>query len=513
MKTTDDLFELIHTMDAHEKGYFKKYAQLHGSGTSNHLRLFDALNRQTEYDEAQLLKKFRGDKLSGNLAVAKYYLYELVLKSLRAYRENNSVLMQVNALIENTETLFMKGMYAQGMKMLNKCAELCSQIDEPVKLLEVQTWQRKFIGGMSAHNTEQDMDTSIRESQDTLARIEDYTTLRKLYYKTNWLIRKNMGLYQGHIQPTLHEIMSHVLVADETRAQGFHQKLTLYNIHNVYHYLRGDHESAYGYMVKIVDLWETHASIRAQNTELYIAGLNNYVNACIFTGKTDELKRQLDNVDRIAVHGLGQKAKLFENVSLWKINYGIMAGDARYLLTHTADMEEGLQRYEGRIHEARPLVINNAIALTYFFNGEMEKTLHKINTVLAMKKIDMRHDIQAGLRIVNLFVHYELGNEDMLEHTLRATKRYLESRDYLTEYSKLVMQGLNKIMAKSFTRERMAAIAEFREALEHYGATNTDPHFRNDVLNLAILTWAEAKLADGHFADAFAAVVARRNEK
>lgn len=494
MKASDDLFELIHAMDANEKGYFKKYAQLNGTPKSNHLLLFDAINKQTEYNEAQIIKKFKEYKLGNNLSSAKYYLTDLILRSLRAYRESNSMLMKLNALIENTETLFMKGLYTHGMKMLEKCMELSHQMDDHVKVLEVQIWQRKFISGMSAHNMEHEVDNSIEQSEETITHLSNYTTLRKLYYKSLWLIRKNMNVQHEDMDIAFKEIVSHPLVNDENLSDGFHQKLALYNIHNIYNYLVGNYEASYHSMVRIIDLWENHPMIREQNMDLYIAALNNYINACLVYNRPEELKKQLDNIEQIKVQGIGLKAKLFENVALWKLYYGVSSGDPDYLLNLIGELEEGMKTYEGRIHEARPLIINHSIAMIYFINEKYDLALQKTNELLDIKKIDMRKDIQATVRFCNLMIHYELGNEEMLEYAIRSVRRYFESQHSLTEFHKLLLSSFNKVIGKSDKKERKEAIQEFKEKIENFYTANKDKKAYLDLLDLTLMAWIDSKL-------------------
>lgn len=493
MKESDDLFDLIHSMDSHEKGYFKKYAQLHGSAAGNHLRLFDAINKQSEYNETQIIKKFKDEKMSGNLATAKYYLSDLIMRSLRAYRENNSALIKLNAYIENTETLFQKGLYSQGEKMLSKCLDLAEQMDDPIKTLEVHTWKRKFISGMSAHNMEKETNDSVVDSLKTIEKIKNYTVLRQLYYKAMGVIRRDMSMLSTTKENDFDGIIDHPLVVNPELVEGFNQKLTLYNIQYIYNYLNCNFEASYNNMLNIIELWENHPMIREQNMDTYIGGLNNYITACISYNKLEELKKQLDNVDRISVQGSGLKAKLFENVALWKLYYGIVSGNSEYLMSLTPEIEQGLIEHEGRMHESRPLIINNAMAMIYMVNCQYDKALHKINALLDMKKIDMRKDIQMGVRIVNIMVHFELGNEEMLEHTIRSTRRYLESREYLNDFSKLVLGYFNKIIGKDI-QQRLKLIEDFKNELEQYIQESQDKRKYVDFLVLGLLAWAESKL-------------------
>ncbi len=58
MKPSNDLFRLIKSLNKNEKGYFKKFVQLHSLGkNADYLLLFDEIDKQPdEYDEAKIVK-------------------------------------------------------------------------------------------------------------------------------------------------------------------------------------------------------------------------------------------------------------------------------------------------------------------------------------------------------------------------------------------------------------------------------------------------------------------------
>ena len=64
MKTNSDpLHQLIHSLSKGEKRSFKIYASRHVLGDeNNYVKLFDAIEKQKEYDEEALLKKFKNEK-------------------------------------------------------------------------------------------------------------------------------------------------------------------------------------------------------------------------------------------------------------------------------------------------------------------------------------------------------------------------------------------------------------------------------------------------------------------
>ena len=69
---------------------------------NNYLVLFDAIDRQSEYDEVKLLNKFRNEPFVKRFSIAKSRMYNAILKSLDAYHANSSVEAQLKRQLQYT---------------------------------------------------------------------------------------------------------------------------------------------------------------------------------------------------------------------------------------------------------------------------------------------------------------------------------------------------------------------------------------------------------------------------
>ncbi|MCB9336004.1 MAG: hypothetical protein H6586_07635, partial [Flavobacteriales bacterium] len=84
MKSKELLFELVHSLTKSEKRFVKLNAQMH-SGDKVYLKLMDAILKQNEYNEDELLGLFKNEKFVKQFSVAKNYLINFILKQLRQY--------------------------------------------------------------------------------------------------------------------------------------------------------------------------------------------------------------------------------------------------------------------------------------------------------------------------------------------------------------------------------------------------------------------------------------------
>src|SRR5687768_9956705 len=122
-RSTDILFQLIRSLEKAEKRHFKLYIKRSsGNEDLKIIRLFDAIDRQKEYDEPGLLKKLPGIT-KPRLANLKIHLYKQLLASLRLLKSADSLDLQLNEQFDYAHILYKKGLFHQSLRILERVKE------------------------------------------------------------------------------------------------------------------------------------------------------------------------------------------------------------------------------------------------------------------------------------------------------------------------------------------------------------------------------------------------------
>ena len=125
-KGSEDLYQLIHSLTAEEKGYFKKFAKRHTAQGKKYLELFDAVNAQKEFEEALLKKKFKG------YADMKIYLRHLITDALTLYMSHpENPVIHLAMLLSRAAILERKGLTKLAIQEIKKAMVLAQQNDQP----------------------------------------------------------------------------------------------------------------------------------------------------------------------------------------------------------------------------------------------------------------------------------------------------------------------------------------------------------------------------------------------
>ncbi|MCH5598466.1 hypothetical protein [Niabella ginsengisoli] len=93
-----------------------------GSESLKSIKLFDALDKMNEYDEAALLKKVPSVSKQ-QLSNTKALLYRQILSSLRVLKDEKNTDLHLHEMLDNARILYNKGLYHQTLKVLERIKE------------------------------------------------------------------------------------------------------------------------------------------------------------------------------------------------------------------------------------------------------------------------------------------------------------------------------------------------------------------------------------------------------
>jgi len=136
MAKNTDLFDLIQALNRSEKRNFKLEASKQ-QGEKNYVKLFDAIDRQSEYNEEKLLKKFKNEAFVKQFSSAKNYLYNLVLKSLMSFHNGKSIANRLKNEYARISLLHIKGLHEQCYKLLKKAKQDAYRIEDFRVLVDI----------------------------------------------------------------------------------------------------------------------------------------------------------------------------------------------------------------------------------------------------------------------------------------------------------------------------------------------------------------------------------------
>ncbi|HEY3251111.1 MAG TPA: hypothetical protein VGK25_08325, partial [Ignavibacteria bacterium] len=295
MRTSNDLFQLINSMNQTEKRYFKVYASKHIIGEkNNYVKLFEAIEKQTEYDEADIRKKFEGTKFIKQLSVAKNYLYNILLKSLHTYHSNNSAASKTDELLHEAYILDKKALYNQERKLLEKALNISITHELFPKILEILKVKINLLGKIPyAKDHGREIERMKKMQLDSIEKIENLWEYLNLKSKHKVLITQHLVSRSRKDINEMDIILSDKLLTDEKKAITFDSKNIFFNIIAVVNNKKGQWKKTYEIIKKQLALLESRPELLPENMERYINASANYLLITKTAGTPDEFKTAL----------------------------------------------------------------------------------------------------------------------------------------------------------------------------------------------------------------------------
>ena len=493
-RSTDSLFQLIHSLQKAEKRNFKLYIKRNtGSEDLKIVQLFDALDKMNDYDEAILLKKSKGIQKK-QLSNIKAHLYKELLASLRLLESENNIDIQLHEQLDYARILYDKGLYLQSLKILDKIKETAKANNQVSLLVQVIFLEKKIEALHITRSMQDRADQLTSEADQVNQRLLLITQLSNLSLQLySWYIKR------GHTRTEKEELeltnyLQENLPPDAAKLTGFYERLYLYQSYCWYAFIRQDFLLYYRNTQKWVDLFTTEPFMIEVETIHYIKGMHNLLNAHFDLQNYQKFDEALKEFEKFAESKIVQnndnnRIQVFVYLYTAKLNKHFMDGTFKQGVKLVDEIEEKLEEYSLYMDRHRVLIFYYKIASLYFGSGNYDKAIDYLNQIINWK-VDLRNDLQSYARLLHLIAHYELGNFEILEYLVKSVYRFMAKMENMS----LVEEEILKFLRKSLRLNKNEIRAEFEQLLEKLKALERNRFETRAFVYLDVISWLESKL-------------------
>jgi hypothetical protein len=433
MAKKGNLFLLIKSLSKSEKRYFRIYAGMSGRD-ANYLQLFDAIDRQEEYDEEEIRKKLKEKKFLSQLHVTKIYLTELILKALKNYHSDTSVHSKLLDLLKDIELLFDKELYDLCYYKVEKAEELAFKYEKISLLTEVFFWKRKLALAISANR--KDIHSLLVKEMEAIEQMKILNSYWQYTITIGNLV--NDDNFLGGLA--------------ETKSSTYALQSQILHYHILYslHFIKGDIKKAETHISQLIKLLENYPDRIKEDPHSYVTAIGNKIGLYLSDKRWDEIPAWIRKIREVP-----EKYKLKNEsrftVRLWLRVFNVeleMYRDSRQLEKGIALITEIQQFIEKRM-KAIPtdyiLLFYYQFANIFFLKKEYSKSLRWLNEIMNSHFGDTREDIQSYARILNLIVHFELDNIIVLRYAVDSCRRFLKKKRVEISSGKKLLNLFSKL--------------------------------------------------------------------
>jgi len=460
----DKLFTLIKTLTRGEKRAFKIFSQRYDSsnGPNISVRLFDAIDKQDEYDEAALKRKFKQEKFTKQFGVAKNHLFNMIIESLRQHDNNvKNARFKIHRSIETAQILHKRGLYLEAYRLVQKSKKLAYEIEEHEYLLILLRLERGLsaqINDTVEHNQQRE---TIKATQNEVWQIIDnQKQLKAIMQEINMIYRTKDYRNDPITQQKYQQLIQNDLLKTEENALSMNAKATYYCIWMFHHYFHGNPQQAYASIKQLCDTYEESPERIPNHLSSYLSAINNCLNFQADLGLEEEFMQQLKHLKSLPQQYKLNKPyyerRFFEIIATAEINFYLAKKDFSKIVDTINYIENGLRKFRYAAWDIdRKIRLLYGISLGHFLNGQHEKAHHWIlNDLSEYDRLQTSVNYICYAKLLSLILYFEEKNWHILPSLAGATQRYLQKHKRLFEGEQLLIKLFKSLKNQPITNNK-----------------------------------------------------------
>lgn len=483
MIKTDVLFDLIHSLSKSEKRFIKLNAQFH-QGDKAYLKLFDAIEKQKEYDEEALKVKFRNEKFVKQFSVVKNYLQQFILKQLRNYNSESKASIICQNLLIDIEILYWKGQFTLVKKMIKKAEKLALKYQLYLVLEELLNWSSR-IDTAEVKITQEKVKSIDKKHEHYMQRYEKIVAYKKLINKTHFFIKQAEIIRTKEDKAQIESLMNNPLLKSLDKNASYEEHYNFYMLNGVLNRLVGKQKESGYYREKLLQFMEQHPHIIEENTIRYLSALHNLLMHSLVIKDYELYEHTLAKLKKLEAKTIREKAAIIESLCLFELGY----------YNETKQFEKAVSFVNNFFLKQPEILINQNkehyflvhyhAALAYFNLNDFKNALNWINRVINLTSKMVRVDIRAATNIINILIHYELKNYLLIPYLIKSSTEFLKTHHLTNDFDKKLLSILSSLVKANNETDKIKIL---EKRIPELGVIDASKSIVNDIDTLNWLT-------------------------
>ncbi len=463
------LFDLVKTLTKSQKRYIKIQA---GTKEKDYIALLDALLLLKTYDEEQFIKKNKEANFIKHFSVNKLYLYELILKSISNFGEKK-IENKIFQKISSANLLVEKGLFQAAINELKKGKNLATKYELFEMQIMIYGVEKKLLFNRQFKKNDA---FSIQQIYNHETHILEQLSNSNEY----WFLAQKIFQFQLKFQKIqteeqekyIEDIIQSPKMQSISLATNFKSKIYYYQANATYQFILGNIEEAYKFNKQFLDLLEEQPIFLKLYSQRYLSTFNNMLIDSLIIGKFDIL---IEGINRLVLIPKRKEFKTIKNIEsrifrqrfLLLLNWSLRQQEFEKVLEWIPEIEKGLKLYGNEVEKHHRITFYYLISYLLFQSKYYDQALKWNNFILNTIKEDVVKEIFNFSRVLNLLIHYELGNYSLLESLLQSTPKYLKARRNIYATEKALFRFFNKILNIINKKEKQEIINKFKKEVSN----------------------------------------------
>ena len=487
----DTVYDLINSISKAEKRYFRRYSSLHSDDKENkYFKLFELMDKSPHYKpnaiKIQLKSKY--------YAQDKRHLYTRLLDSLREFHKNNGAEAKAGKSIGYHMILLEKGLKRQAKKELKKATRFAlkqERYDEVIKLMQMET---KLLREETDLHL---LDNHLATYREQLAKFLDILD-KEIQYEQEYLniVKWNKEIEFARTPKELNAlktIMDKPILKEQAKTASTKSKIYFHYIWGLYHFFQGSFTHSTAHFKKQLEVFNQQPHWKKNQPLMYIRCIGNYYLLNIKQGNTatnstfshfSEI-RSATSPHKYYIDYLEHTLIIMQ----W-VTQGAYKKATEFIESQSTKPNIGERKPYQEWYLEWVYVCFNSVA-AYMGVGNYRMALKHLNYFLNTADANLKQDIYCIGRVLNLLIHFELENHDLLEYILESTQKYLKGKKRLFGFEKAILAFIKSSLGTDLISDKNKLLEQLKNQLL---PLKNDPFEKNVFAYFDFIEWIDKSM-------------------
>jgi hypothetical protein len=504
MTPSSDLHQLIHSLDKKEKAWFRSWCGPAAAG-ADYMQVFDLVLKQKQYDEVALKQHFNGRSFLTRLPAVKNYLFAQILDALCALHQPDNAQAAASAEMLAASLLIRKGMFQAARKRLNRLYPRLIDKELFLHALEAVALKKQLLRHFDPPKMEAEMTGLIKEEKELTEQYANLSAYQHLSDRFDLNRRRSLWPRTAKEEKVFRDLLKNPLLTSPAKARSFEARYFFHRLNANCNLLLGNLDKTMQHRRKLAELFERLPSPTPLQISKYSGVLFDLAVVHRSQRNFDEalaINRQLLqlNTQYPQFRTENNKAVVFKRSAIIESDVLQCAGRFAEGVQRVNYWEKNLSRYGALIEKDIELILRYNIALLYYGDGKVRKALQWLNSIINEHEHDYVQDVVSFARIFRLFIHIDIGNDELIGSIARSTSNYLDRRRRLYTTENLLLR-FALTLAKPITREKQRIV--YQQLLQQLQKLNQNRFEQAALEYFDCIAWLRAQLENRPFAEVF----------
>lgn len=498
MLKSESLIHLINNLTKQEKKEFSLY--ISNKPEKDYIFLFRLIDDKKVSDPEELRMSFLAAKPTSSFNTVVIYLFDLLIDILTRLRtELDSYYLLFNELL-HARVLYEKSMYQECFQVLKKVKEKAVYYENHFALLVAQRLELNYLLTLDFEDMdEQKLLNKQYKMNNTLKSIRQLNEQSSLYELLKYrMINRGASRSLEETQKLDDLVTSEISIVASAGVENFEIKKNHQLFQANYFITVGDYKAAFNSFVELNKLFEENSHLWNNPPVYYLMTVEGMLESLRIMHNYEGMNYFIEKLTKLSSPSSSFQLNVMYVIFIYRLFSFIDAGDFDKAGIWIAEHQASLIDKMLLLKEQQQAEMSLYIALIHLGNGEYRKARKRLSATIGRGHL-YSLPLFRTIRIVNVMIHYELGDVDYIQSEIRSIKREMsKNKGYNLKVESFLLKFLNYSFADTNRKKR----AEIWESMaEEVHALYADKYETQILRKFDFVAWVEAKIFEVPLSD------------